>query len=73
MRYLPLCDLVVVFENGRVTEIGHFEQLIANDGDFAKFFAKYLIEATKEEKNQVEEELRDTIGDQNLLATIEKQ
>lgn len=73
MRYLPFCDLVLVFENGQVTEVGHFEELIENDGDFAKFFVKHMTETMEAEQNEVEDELRNTKADKDLLATIEKQ
>ncbi len=39
--FFPQCDLVVVMDEGRVSEMGSYSQLIDNDGAFAEFLRTY--------------------------------
>ncbi|GFS09919.1 multidrug resistance-associated protein 1 [Elysia marginata] len=44
VQYLPLTDHVVVMEDGRVTESGHYAKLLTHNGPFARLITNYLIE-----------------------------
>ena len=35
--FLPQCDVIVVMADGQITEVGSYNELIDNDGAFAKF------------------------------------
>ena len=35
--FLPQCDLVLSLDEGSITEMGTYEELISNNGDFAEF------------------------------------
>ncbi len=39
--FLPQCDLIVVMDEGRVSEMGSYSQLVDNDGAFAEFLRTY--------------------------------
>ena len=41
LSYLPQCDVIVTIENGRISEIGAYAELIDNNGAFAEFVRTY--------------------------------
>jgi len=41
MAHLPQCDVIVTMENGRISEIGAYAELIDNNGAFAEFVRTY--------------------------------
>ena len=48
--FLPQCDVIVVMEDGQITEVGSYNELIKNDGDFAHFLQTYQnVEANEDE------------------------
>ena len=38
MQYLPKADHIISMKDGRIAEMGSFEQLMAANGDFRKLF-----------------------------------
>ena len=44
LTYLPRCDRVVVMSDGRISEIGTYDELLKNDGAFAELVRHYLEE-----------------------------
>ena len=59
-------DQIIVLKGGTISEMGTFEELIANNGDFSEFVAEYVIQQqTEEEVNEDElqtiEELRQKV------------
>ena len=41
LSYLPQCDVIVTMENGKISEIGAYAELIDNNGAFAEFVHAY--------------------------------
>ena len=50
LSYLPQCDVIVTMENGKISEIGAYAELIDNNGAFAEFVHTY---ASMEENEEV--------------------
>ena len=50
--FLPQCDLVLSLDEGSITEMGTYEELISNNGDFAEFIHVF----TNTEENKTLEE-----------------
>ena len=58
MSYLPQCDVIVAIENGRISEIGAYTELIDNNGSFAEFVRTYAsLEDSDEEGDASKEHL----------------
>lgn len=49
-------DSIVVLNNGTVSEVGSYEQLLNHDGEFAKFLRTYLTEHGDSEEEMEDEE-----------------
>ena len=49
--FLPQCDVIVVMADGQITEVGSYNELIENDGDFAQFLQTYQTAETTEDEN----------------------
>ena len=41
LGYLPQCDLVVSLDRGCIAEMGMYDQLMSNCGEFAEFINAY--------------------------------
>ena len=39
--FLSQCDKIIVMSNGRITEVGSYNQLIEQDGTFAELLHNY--------------------------------
>lgn len=46
-----MVDTVVVITDGRISEIGSYEELMDHDGPFAQFLKAYLIEKAETEED----------------------
>ena len=44
LTYLPNVDRIFVLKNGRISESGNYDALMANDGAFAEYVRTYLQE-----------------------------
>ena len=44
IHWLPSVDSVVVMSNGRISEIGSYEDLLSHDKAFAQFLKTYLTQ-----------------------------
>ena len=64
ITYLPKTDHIIVLKNGRVSEQGSYEELVAHKGDFAEFLLEYMTEAAEDEEEikHIKEELEQTMG-----------
>ncbi|BFZ17596.1 hypothetical protein BsWGS_20635 [Bradybaena similaris] len=49
IHWLPLVDQIVVMDQGQITELGTYEQLMSHNGPFAEFVRTYLLEHEDEE------------------------
>ena len=52
VNWLPLVDQIVVMVNGRISELGSYQELLSHDGAFAKFLKTYLTQADDDEDDQ---------------------
>lgn len=41
MGFLPQCDTVMCLNEGNITEMGSYEELMMNNGDFAEFISVF--------------------------------
>ena len=47
--FLPQCDVIVVMADGQITEVGSYNELIDNGGDFAQFLRSHQSVDSEEE------------------------
>ena len=57
IHWLPMVDNIIVMVNGRITEMGSYENLINHDGPFAQYLKKYLIEEAEDNVDDTESKL----------------
>ena len=43
VHWLPNVDTIVVIDNGQISEMGSYEQLIKHNGPFAHFLETFLL------------------------------
>ena len=79
INYLPKVDKIIVMNEGRITEMGTYSQLLNKKGDFADFLVQFLsnnekIEdpETDAEVNAIKSNLENTIGKKNLARQLSK-
>ncbi|GAA6015718.1 hypothetical protein JCM10207_008773 [Rhodosporidiobolus poonsookiae] len=53
LQYLPAADNVLVMENGRIVERGHFDDLISANSSFSRFAREYGVTSAAEAKKEV--------------------
>ena len=51
ITYLPKVDLIITMQNGKVSEVGTYDDLIKNDGAFADFIQTYLNENENDDQD----------------------
>ncbi|KAL3857797.1 hypothetical protein ACJMK2_012432 [Sinanodonta woodiana] len=61
VHWLPLVDIIIVFANGKVTQIGSFEDLLTNGGEFAHILKSYLTADDDEVRDPEIKEIRKKI------------
>jgi ABC-type multidrug transport system fused ATPase/permease subunit len=44
-------DLVVVMDNGTISEVGTYEELMQKRGSFSQFLETYLLQEDEEDKD----------------------
>ncbi|XP_035215555.1 multidrug resistance-associated protein 1-like [Stegodyphus dumicola] len=65
---LPEVNTIVVLQNGKVTEVGSYAELLAKKGAFADFLIQYLQESAKEGTGEILPDELDLI--QEIAATV---
>lgn len=51
---LPQVDMILVMKDGRISEQGSYEELLAKKGDFAEYLVQYLVENANDESDDEE-------------------
>ncbi|WAR06335.1 MRP1-like protein [Mya arenaria] len=54
VHWLPMVDTIVVMIDGRVSEMGSYEELLSHDGAFAQFLKTYLTQEHDDEDDDPE-------------------
>ena len=49
LSFLPQCDLIVVLDNGHISEMGTYTELVDNNGAFSEFIRTYAAPEENEE------------------------
>ena len=52
INYLPKVDLIIAMNDGEVTEMGTYKELMENNGAFADFMQIYLNDKVKENEEE---------------------
>ncbi|PVD27025.1 hypothetical protein C0Q70_12175 [Pomacea canaliculata] len=55
VHWLPMTDLIVVINDGEISEMGKYEDLLAKEGDFAIFLKTYLAMENESEQEEGED------------------
>ena len=71
VSFLPQTDLIIVLDNGAVSEVGTYRQLLRNRGAFADFLRTYLTESETIEEEDEEDFEAEKIKDE-LIKEIGK-
>ena len=75
--YLPLMDQIVVLKDGKISEIGTYEELIGNRGSFAEFLIEQLqgqesnSSMSESERDDIRLKLQESLGPQSLKVKLE--
>ena len=56
VQWLPMVDTIVVMTDGRISEMGSYDELLSHDGDFAQFLKTYLQQADDDDDEDPESE-----------------
>ncbi|XP_033725264.1 multidrug resistance-associated protein 1-like [Pecten maximus] len=55
IHWLPKVDKIIVMDNGRISEVGSYEQLLGNNGAFALFLNTFLLKGDSDDVESDEE------------------
>ena len=73
INYLPQMDNIIVMKNGSISEIGSYDELLKNKGDFAEFLIEQLENQSEEENvapednDEIWKKLESALGSNTLL------
>ena len=56
VQWLPMVDTIVVMTDGRISEMGSYDELLSHDGHFAQFLKTYLQQSNDDEDEDPESE-----------------
>ena len=70
ITYLPKTDYIIVMKEGKISEQGSYEELIAQKGEFAAFMLEYMTE-DNEDTEMLKEELSKTLGEDFVKANYQ--
>ncbi|KAK0397405.1 hypothetical protein QR680_002116 [Steinernema hermaphroditum] len=77
LNYLKKCDKIIVMKDGRISETGTYDELMASEGAFSEFLEEYLIEEAKNRGRSVsygdqEEEVSEVLAELERLDPARK-
>nr|KAG5700435.1 hypothetical protein BaRGS_010348 [Batillaria attramentaria] len=58
VHWLPMVDVIVVMTDGRISEMGSYDQLLSHDGDFAQFLKTYLTQNDDDDEEEEDPEIQ---------------
>ncbi|KAM3726824.1 Multidrug resistance-associated protein [Dirofilaria immitis] len=71
LYYLKYCDRIVVMDDGKITEVGTFQELIQAQGHFAEFLEEFLMDKVRQRKHSQDgkdsEEMEEILKDLQVL------
>ena len=56
VHWLPLVDEIIVLSDGKISEMGSYNQLMDHDGPFAQFLKTYFTQDNDDEEEDEEDE-----------------
>uniref|UniRef100_A0A3Q2E358 ATP binding cassette subfamily C member 3 n=1 Tax=Cyprinodon variegatus TaxID=28743 RepID=A0A3Q2E358_CYPVA len=68
ISFLPQVDNIVVMVDGRVSEMGSYQELLKQNGAFAEFLRNYALEDIIEEDEATEELIEDEMFSDDVLS-----
>uniref|UniRef100_A0A158Q7H0 Multidrug resistance-associated protein 1 n=1 Tax=Elaeophora elaphi TaxID=1147741 RepID=A0A158Q7H0_9BILA len=69
LHYLKYCDQIVVMNDGKITEVGTFQELVQAQGHFAEFLEEFLLNKVKQRKQSPDE--KDSEDMEELLKDLQ--
>ncbi|KAL3981708.1 multi drug resistance-associated protein (MRP) [Acanthocheilonema viteae] len=69
LHYLKYCDRIVVMNDGKITEVGTFQELVQAQKHFAEFLEEFLMNKVKQRKESQDE--RDSEEMEELLKDLQ--
>ena len=73
ITFLPHTDHIIVLTDGKVSEQGSYDDLLKNNGDFAKFLIEYMNDdADSDFVDEVKEQLKNTLGEKEFLKQVSR-
>lgn len=56
LQWLPKVDSILVMTDGRISEMGTYNELLSHNGAFAQFLTTYLTQQDESEDDEDDEE-----------------
>uniref|UniRef100_A0A8R1XX01 ABC-type glutathione-S-conjugate transporter n=2 Tax=Onchocerca volvulus TaxID=6282 RepID=A0A8R1XX01_ONCVO len=69
LHYLKYCDRIVVIDDGKITEVGTFQELVQAQGHFAEFLEEFLMDKVRQRRQSLDE--RDSVEMEELLKDLQ--
>lgn len=60
---LPYVDQIIILKDGTIAEIGSFDELVSNKGEFAEFVAEYIVDQSDSDIHEDDMKMMEEIAD----------